>query len=130
MRSAVILACLFACSAALAQPVKPARMLVGFPPGGNVDILARIFAERLAEGMGHPFIVETRPGATGQIAAEMVKAAAPDGYTLMLCPDSTVIVRPLTLKKAPYDPITDFTPIAHTGRTPNAIAVALAVPAK
>jgi tripartite-type tricarboxylate transporter receptor subunit TctC len=99
--AAAVAACLLACSGAFAQAPKTARMLVGFPPGGNVDILARIFGERLAEGMGHPFIVETRPGASGQIAAEMVKAAAPDGYTLMLCPDSTLVVRPLTLRKAP-----------------------------
>ncbi len=118
------------CANAIAQPVKPARMLVGFPPGGTVDILARVFAERLAEGMGQPMIVETRPGATGQIAAELVKAAAPDGTTLMLAIDSTLVVRPLTLKVPPYDPVKDFTAIAHAGHTPQAFAVGPGVPAK
>ena len=125
-----VAAAVLACANAIAQPARPARMLVGFPPGGTVDMLARVFSERLAEGMSQPVIVENRPGATGQIAAELVKAAAPDGYTLMLCIDSTLVVRPLTLKVPPYDPVKDFSAIAHAGHTPQAFAVASGVPAK
>src|SRR3954471_21063412 len=113
-----------------AQPVKPSRVLVGFPPGGNVDILARVFAEELTRAMGRPFIVETRPGATGQIAAEMVKASPADGYTLMVCPDATLVVRPLTLRKSPYDPVTDFTSVAHLGQSQQALGINSDVPAK
>ena len=117
-------------AAAQAQPVKPSRVLVGFPPGGNVDILARVFAEELTKAMGRPFIVETRPGATGQIAAEMVKASPADGYTLMVCPDATLVVRPLTLRRAPYDPVTDFTSVAHLGLSQQALGINTDVPAK
>ncbi len=113
-----------------AQPVKPTRMLVGFPPGGNVDILARIFGERLAEAMGRPGVVEPRPGAAGQVAAEVLKASPPDGYTLLLTPDASLVVRPLVTKKAPYDPVTDFAPVAHTGLSALALAVGVGVAAK
>lgn len=130
VRGAAAALALGAAFGALAQPVKPTRVLVGFPPGGNVDILARVFAERLAESFGRPFIVETRPGATGQIAAELVKSSAADGYTIMVCPDATLVVRPLTLRKAPYDPVTDFTAIAHLGLSQQALAINSDIPAK
>lgn len=100
-----------------------AHMLVGYPPGGAVDVLGRIFAEPMGEALGRTVIVENRPGAVGQIAAEALKNAAPDGTTLMLAPDATVIFRPQTLAKPPYDPLTDFAPIAHTGRWNFAFAV-------
>jgi tripartite-type tricarboxylate transporter receptor subunit TctC len=109
---------------------QPVRMMSGFPPGGNVDILARVFSEQLAESLGRPVIVETRPGAVGQIAAEAVKASPPDGSMILLTPDATMTVRPHTLRKATYSPFTDFVAIAHTGQTPTAIAVNAAVPAK
>lgn len=115
---------------ASAQPTKPTRMLVGFPPGGNIDILARVFGERIAETLGHPVIVESRPGATGQIAAELLKASPGDGYTLLLTPDSSLVVRPLVTKKPPYDPVTDFLPVAHTGLSSQALAVGADVPVK
>ena len=120
----------FAASAAVAQPVKPTRILVGFPPGGNVDILARVFGEKISETLGRPVIVESRPGATGQIAAELLKASPPDGYTLLLTPDSSLVVRPLVTKKQPYDPVTDFSPVAHTGLSAQALAVGAEVPVK
>jgi tripartite-type tricarboxylate transporter receptor subunit TctC len=116
--------------AVVAQPVKPTRMLVGFPPGGNVDILARIFGERLGEAMGRPVIVEPRPGAAGQVAAEVLKSSPPDGYTLLLTPDASLVVRPLVTKRIPYDPVADFAPVAHTGLSALALGVGLGVPAK
>ncbi len=117
-------------SLAWGQAAKPTRMLVGFPPGGNVDILARIFGERLGEAMGRPVVVEPRPGAAGQVAAEVLKASPPDGYTLLLTPDASLVVRPLVTKKPPYDPVADFAPVAHTGLTALALAVGNGVPAK
>ena len=117
---ALALVASLACAPAAAQT---ARMLVGYPPGGAVDVLGRIFAEPMGEALGRPVIVENRPGAVGQIAAEALKAATPDGATLMLAPDATVIFRPQTLAKPPYDPLVDFAPVAHTGRWHFALAV-------
>lgn len=121
-RNCLVLGAALVCMSAAAQ-TRPAHMLVGYPPGGAVDVLGRIFAEPMAEALGRPVIVENRPGAVGQIAAEALKAAAPDGGTLMLAPDATVIFRPQTLSKPPYDPIADFAPVAHAGRWAFALGV-------
>lgn len=120
-----------ACSAASAQSVRtPVRMLAGFPPGGNVDILARLLAEKLGESLDRPVVVENRPGAGGQIALELVKAAAPDGNTLVLTPDASLVLRPLTMKNPPYDPRTDFAAVAHTGGQDYVFAVGANIPAR
>lgn len=118
-----------ACSVASAQTRTQARILCGFPPGGNVDLLARVFAEKLSEATGRSVVVENRPGAVGQIAAEVVKSAAPDGNTLMVSPDATVVIRPLTMKKPPFG-LLDFTPIAHTGGIDYALGVSSSIPAR
>ena len=120
-----------ACSVASAQPVRtPVRMLAGFPPGGNVDILARLLAEKLGESLDRPVVVENRPGAGGQIALELVKAAAPDGNTLVLTPDASLVLRPLTMKNPPYDPRADFAAVAHTGGQDYVFAVGAKIPAR
>jgi len=124
---ALALVASLACAPAAAQT---ARMLVGYPPGGAVDVLGRIFAEPMGGALGRTVIVENRPGAVGQIAAEALKAATPDGATLMLAPDATVIFRPQTLAKPPYDPLVDFAPVAHTGRWNFALAVQAEMRAK
>jgi tripartite-type tricarboxylate transporter receptor subunit TctC len=118
------------CATTAAQTRAPAHMLVGYPPGGAVDVLGRIFAEPMGEALARTVIVENRPGAVGQIAAEALKAAAPDGATLMVAPDATVIFRPQTLAKPPFDPLADFVPVAHTGRWSFALGVHAGVPAK
>ena len=105
-------------------------MLVGFPPGGAVDILGRLFAEPMGEAIGRTVIVENRPGAVGQIAAEALKAAAPDGATLMVAPDASVIIRPQTLSKPPFDPLADFAPVAHAGNWATALGIHAGLPAK
>jgi tripartite-type tricarboxylate transporter receptor subunit TctC len=115
---------------ACAQTRAPARMLVGYPPGGAVDVLGRIFAEPMGEALGRPVVVENRPGAVGQIAAELLKAAPPDGATLMLAPDATVIFRPQTLQKPPFDPLADFAPVAHTGKWTFALGVHAGLPVR
>lgn len=107
---------------------QPMRILAGFPPGGNVDLLARVFAERLGEAVSRPVIVLNKPGAGGQIAAELLKDSAPDGDTLLLTPDASLIVRPLVLTKPPYDPTTDFAAVAQTGAQDYAFALSMKMP--
>ncbi len=108
----------------------PGRMLVGYPPGGAVDVLGRLFAETMSEAIGRPVVVENRPGAVGQIAAEALKAAAPDGNTLMVAPDATVVIRPQTLAKPPFDPLADFAPVAHAGNWAFALGIHAGLPVK
>ena len=91
---------------------KPVRILVGFAPGGTADIIARVVAEKMAPAIGQPVIVENRPGAIGRITADAVKAAAPDGTTLMVMPIGPMAVVPHVYKDITYDPIRDFTPVA------------------
>ena len=105
------------------------RILVGYPPGGVQDQEARIFANTLREATGRPFVVETRTGAAGQLAAEALLLAPADGATLLMTADSNISVYPHTVKKAAYTPLTDFVPIAHTGDYRIALAVGAAVPA-
>ena len=91
---------------------KPIRILVGFAPGGTADIIARVVAEKMTASVGQPVIVENRPGAIGRITADAVKAAAPDGTTIMVMPIGPMAVVPHVYKDITYDPIKDFTPIA------------------
>jgi tripartite-type tricarboxylate transporter receptor subunit TctC len=134
-RSWHIAALLLAVASLLSQPVwsqsrTPVRLLSGFPPGGNIDVLARLLAEPMSEALERPVVVENRPGAGGQIAAELLKSAPADGSVLMLCPDAILVIRPYTLATAPYNPVSDFTAIAHTGTWAMAVGVAANVPAK
>ncbi len=108
----------------------PARMLAGFPPGGGVDILARIFAEKWSEAIARPVVVENRAGAGGQIAMEALKASAPDGNTLVLAPDSNLTVYPHTVAKPAYDALADFVGVAHTGGYAFALGISANVPVK
>ena len=91
---------------------KPVRILVGFPPGGTADLIARVVADKLKDSLGVPVIVDNRPGAIGRIAAEAVKNAAPDGTTIMAMPIGPMAVVPHSTKNLNYDPLKDFTPIA------------------
>jgi tripartite-type tricarboxylate transporter receptor subunit TctC len=95
-------------------PSKPIRIVLAFPPGGTTDALARPLAERLGAALGQSVVVENRPGANTLIAGELVAKAAPDGYTLYLMSGSHVLT-PFLVKKVPYDPVADFTPIAIFG---------------
>jgi len=91
---------------------KPIRILVGFAAGGTADIIARVVAEKMTTSIGQPVIVENRPGAIGRITADAVKAAAPDGTTIMVMPIGPMAVVPHVYKDITYDPIKDFTPVA------------------
>jgi tripartite-type tricarboxylate transporter receptor subunit TctC len=112
-----------ACSlSALAQDSRPIRILVGFPPGGSTDIVARIFSDKLREQLNRPVVIENRPGNGGQVAAIQLKNAAPDGTTVMLSIDHTHVTIPLTFKEPGYDPLKDFTPIVGVAQYYNAMA--------
>ena len=105
-------------------PNKPVRMVVGYPPGGSNDIVARIVAPRLAEVLGTSVVVENKAGVSGAIGADFVAKSAPDGYTLLLASASPVVITPHTIPKIPFNTLTDFAPINTVGLTPEAIAVA------
>ena len=110
-------------AAAQSWPAKPVRIVVPFAPGGTVDVLSRLLAERLGVGLGQPFLVENRPGAGGNIGAEAVARAEADGYTLLLSGSPTHAVNPTLYKKLPYDAVRDFTPIALIAAAPNLLVV-------
>lgn len=109
-------------SAAWAQQ-QTARILVGFPAGGGTDAIARLLAERLKDELGQAVIVENKPGAGGQLAAQALKAAAPDGLTVMLSHDHTVSIIPLTIKNPGFEPAKDFVAVAGMGTFVNALAL-------
>ncbi|MDP3138528.1 MAG: tripartite tricarboxylate transporter substrate binding protein [Burkholderiaceae bacterium] len=126
MVCAALAACALAgAGTALAQdfPAKPIRLVVGYPPGGSNDIVARIIAPALGEALGTQVIVENKAGVSGVIGADFVAKAAPDGYTLLAASASPVVITPHTLAKVPFNTIKDFAPINTVGLTPEAIAV-------
>ena len=129
---------IFALSAAMAldasaqgaYPTKPVRLVLGFPAGTNVDVLARPIAQRLTEMLGQPMVVDNRPGATGLIANEFVAKAPPDGYTLLVAPGSSLTSTPHLRIRKPYDTLKDFAPIIQINAFPQVLIVNPTVPAK
>jgi tripartite-type tricarboxylate transporter receptor subunit TctC len=101
-------------SASTAQtfPTRPIKLLVSYPPGGASDLIARVFAAPLSERLGQPVVVENRPGANGNVAAEAAAHATADGYTLFLGPSSVFAINPHLYARMPIDPLKDFAPIA------------------
>ena len=117
-------------AAAQSFPSKPVRILVGFGAGGSTDIVARILAQNLTAEWKQNVLVENRPGASGMIAAELTAKAAPDGYTLLMTPQTSLAVAPALYGKAAYDTMRDFTPITLTGYTPLLMVVHPSFPPK
>ena len=115
--------------AAQAQDNKPIRLLVGFPAGGGTDAIARLLAEALQASLGTTVIVENKPGAGGQIAAQALKMAAPDGSTYFVSHDHTISILPLVLKNPGFDPAKDFVPVAGFATFANALALSGGTPA-
>src|SRR5258708_34739559 len=111
-------------------PSKPVKMVVGFPPGGGTDILARIVGQKLWDAWGQPVVIENRPGASATIAANVVAQAAPDGYTLSMGKLTPNAIAPALFAKLPYNASRDFVPIILVGTSPNVLVVNPAVPAK
>ena len=110
-------------------PTKPIRYIVGFPPGGSTDLIARTAAGKLTELIGQQVIVENRPGAGGTIAAELAARATPDGYSLMHA-GMTMAINPALRKNLPYVPLRDFAPITLLSKLPNVLVVSNAFPAR
>ena len=110
-------------------PEKPVRLLNGFRPGSQADVVARLFAERFTEAWGRPVLVESVAGAAGSIAAERVAKAVPDGYTLGLLGQASLVINP-ELYKLAYNPVTDLTPVSQVTVAPNILVVHDALPAK
>lgn len=102
------------------------RVLVGFPPGGATDVVARIMAEKLRTAMNQPVIVDNKPGAGGMVATQQLKAATPDGATVMLTIDHSHVIIPLTFKAPGYDPLKDFTALAGVASYYNVMALSSA----
>ena len=125
--AAVAMATLLVAISAQAQSVK---LLVGFPPGGGTDAIARVLAEKLPGQLGTTVIVENRVGAGGQLAAQALKAAAPDGTTLFLSHDHTISILPQVVKNPGFDPTKDFIAVAGFATFVNAFAASGGTPAK
>src|SRR5687768_3337298 len=125
-------ALLLAAASAAAQdyPSRPINLVVPFAAGSGTDNVARIVGQRLSERLKQPVVVENKPGANGQIAAEAVTKAKPDGYTLFMTTNTTHSANPSLYKQLRYDPIKDFTPIVRTGELPFALVVNNDLPAK
>ncbi len=110
-------------------PDRPVKMLVGFSAGGGTDVVARILAQKISEGLGQTVVVENRSGASGLIAGEAVAKSAPDGYTLMMGSQTTFAVAPTLYRKVSLDPARDFVGIAMAAVSPLVLVVNPAVPA-
>ncbi len=124
LRAAVGAAALVAATGSFAQtyPNKPVRVVVPFPPGGTLDTVARMLAQRLGDQMGQPFVIENKPGASGVIGGDTVAKAPADGYTLLFSA-STHTTAPMTLKSVPYNVTQDFTPVALVAKAPLSVAI-------
>jgi len=118
-------------AAGLAQAQSgPVKLMVGFPPGGGTDAIARILADKLKDQLGVSVVVDNKAGAGGQIAAQALKAAAPDGNTLFLSHDHTISILPLVVKNPGFEPHKDFVAVAGFATFVNALAVSGGTPAK
>ncbi|SCU74616.1 Extra-cytoplasmic solute receptor [Cupriavidus necator] len=106
------------------------RLLVGYPPGGTVDLIARGLADKLKVSLGTTVIVDNRPGAGGRIAAEILRNSPPDGRTVLVTPGTVTVIAPLTFRKLRYDPAVDFTPVAHIANAQLALSTGASSPYK
>jgi tripartite-type tricarboxylate transporter receptor subunit TctC len=124
----LVLAALALPAAAQTYPARPVRVIVGFTPGGGVDINARMLAPKLTEYLGQPFLVENRPGAGTNIANELVAKSPPDGYTL-LCTTPALAINMALYAKLPFDALRDFVAISVFSESPNVLVVNAKLPA-
>ncbi len=128
---AAICAAVFLTAPAHAQtayPAKPIRIVVPFAPGGTSDILARSIGQKLTDAWGQPVIVENRAGANGNVGADFVAKAAPDGYTMLLSDVGALSINPSVYPNMPYDPVKDFAPVIMVSYSPHVLGVHPSVP--
>ena len=125
-----VLLCCAVPAGAQSWPAKPVRLLIGFSPGGPSDILSRLVGSKLAEGLGQPFVFDNRPGAGGNIAAELTAKSPPDGYTVLMGNNSILATNHVLYKNPGYDPVKDFEPVALIAAQPNILVVHPALPVK
>jgi tripartite-type tricarboxylate transporter receptor subunit TctC len=112
-----------------AWPTKPVRMIIAFAPGGPTDLVSRVIAQRLSEQLGQPFVIENKPGAGGNLAAELAAKATPDGQTFFYN-TSAVVIGPSLYAKVNYDTLKDFAPVALTVAVPLILVVNASLPVK
>src|SRR5437899_755743 len=124
-----VLAGAFAATGVAHADDRPLRIVVGFPPGAGLDTTARLLADKLRLSLGRTVVVENKPGAGGMIANTTVKAAPPDGTTLLMMPLATMVFYPHTYARLEYDPFKDYVPVAHLAALPLAFGVGPEVPA-
>jgi len=111
-----------------AYPAKPVKLVIPFPPGGPLDVVGRAIAQKLTDAWGQSVVVDNRPGAGGNIGADLVAKSPPDGYTILMGALSTHAVNPSLYAKMPYDAIADFAPITLVAVTPNVLVVNASLP--
>src|SRR5258705_8662183 len=118
------------CGTAFAQPypTRSVRIMVGASAGGGTDIIARVLADKFADSLKQPFVVENRPGASNTIAADLTAKAPPDGYTLLVGTNTAQAIAPHLIKLA-YDPLKDLQPVGLIVVVPNVLVLAQGVPA-
>jgi tripartite-type tricarboxylate transporter receptor subunit TctC len=127
--STIFLACAAVDARAQEYPVKPIRLIVGFPPGGGADIVARVLTPKLGEQLGQQVAIDNRPGAAGNLAFELLAKAPADGYSIMLT-TPTLTVNPALYPKLAYDPVRDFAPVGLLATTVYILVVHPSLPVK
>ena len=124
------LACGAMVASAQTYPTRSIRLLLGLPPGGAADVTARLLAHGLEPKLGVPVVVENKPGSGGNLVGEVVAKSAPDGYTLLLGPDSLFVINPHLYASMPFDPLKAFTPVASLVSNDYAFVVSSTLPVK
>jgi tripartite-type tricarboxylate transporter receptor subunit TctC len=123
LAASILLAGVAPAALAQAYPSKMIRFVVPYPPGGPLDAIARLLAEKMREGLGQQVIVDNKPGAGGNIGADAVAKSAPDGYTIVMGAVATHAINPSLYAKMPYDPVRDFAPVSLVASVPNVLVI-------
>jgi len=131
-KSVAVAVLVFTAAIASAQsyPSRVVRMVVAYPPGGSIDVVARLVNQRLTTAFGHQFIIDNRAGAAGNIGTDYVAKAANDGYTLLMGSAASISSAPAVYAKLPYDPVRDLAPIIQVANQPNVLTAHPSVPAR